>query len=72
MSTLGTKLGHIVIPLATPFKDVNQDLDLDAAAALVDHVISNKLCDSLIVGGTSGEFNSMTLTERIELFRVVK
>jgi len=72
MSTLGTKLGHIVIPLATPFKDVNQDLDLDAAAALVDHVISNKLCDSLIVGGTSGEFDSMTLTERIELFRVVK
>ncbi|HRT28499.1 MAG TPA: 4-hydroxy-tetrahydrodipicolinate synthase [Kiritimatiellia bacterium] len=71
MGTLGTKLGHIVIPLATPF-NVNQDLDLDAAAELVDHVIVNRLCDSLIVGGTSGEFNTMSLKERIELFRVVK
>ena len=72
MSTLGNKLGHIVIPLATPFKETTQDLDLDAAAALVDHVITNKLCDSLIVGGTSGEFNALSLDERRELFRAVK
>ena len=72
MQTLGEKLGHIVVPLATPFKETTQDLDLDAAAALVDHVISNKLCDSLIVGGTSGEFNALSLDERRELFRAVK
>jgi len=72
MQTLGMKLGHIVIPLATPFTETAQDMDLGAAAALVDHVITNRFCDSLIVGGTSGEFNTLSLEERRELFRVVK
>jgi len=72
MQTLGEKLGHIVIPLATPFKEGSQDVNYDAAAALVDHVIVNELCDSLIVAGTSGEVNSLSFEERLELFRVVK
>jgi 4-hydroxy-tetrahydrodipicolinate synthase len=72
MQTLGQKLGHIIIPLATPFKEGSQDVNYDAAAKLVDHVITEKKCDSLIVGGTSGEFNTMSLEERLELFRVVK
>jgi 4-hydroxy-tetrahydrodipicolinate synthase len=72
MQTLGEKLGHIVIPLATPFKEDSQDVNYDVAAALVDHVIVNGFCDSLIVAGTSGEFNTLSLDERFELFRVVK
>lgn len=72
MQTLGKKLGHIVIPLATPFTEEAQDVNYDAAAALVDHVIKRGFCDSLIVGGTSGEFNTLSLDERLELFRVVK
>jgi len=72
MGALGEKLGHIVIPLATPFKEGSQDVNYDAAAKLTDHVIAEKKCDSLIVGGTSGEFNTMSLDERLELFRVVK
>lgn len=72
MATLGEKLGHIIIPLATPFDEITQDINFDAAANLADHVISKDYCDSLIVGGTSGEFNSMSLDERCELFRVVK
>jgi len=72
MQNLGKKLGHIVIPLATPFKPDTQDVNYDAAAKLVDHVISKKLCDSAIVGGTSGEFNALSLEERFELFTVVK
>lgn len=72
MQTLGEKLGHIIIPLATPFEEKTQHVDFDAAAALVDHVIKRKYCDSLIVGGTSGEFNAMSLEERRELFKVVK
>jgi 4-hydroxy-tetrahydrodipicolinate synthase len=72
MQTLGEKLGHIVVPLATPFKEESHDVDYDATAALVDHLISNEFCDSLIVAGTSGEFNTLTLEERFELFRVVK
>jgi 4-hydroxy-tetrahydrodipicolinate synthase len=72
MQRLGDKLGHIVIPLATPFKEGSQDVDLNAAARLADHVVSAGKCDSVIVGGTSGEFNTLSLEERLELFRVVK
>ncbi len=72
MQRLGERLGRIVIPLATPFSEGNQDVDYDAAAALVDHVIRNRCCDSLVVAGTSGEFNTLTVEERFELFRVVK
>jgi 4-hydroxy-tetrahydrodipicolinate synthase len=72
MQKLGDQLGHIIIPLATPFKEGSQDVNFDAAAALADHVISAGKCDSLIVGGTSGEFNTLSLEERLELFRVVK
>ncbi|MFA6272851.1 MAG: 4-hydroxy-tetrahydrodipicolinate synthase [Patescibacteria group bacterium] len=72
MQTLGKKLGHIIIPLATPFKEATQDINFDAAEALVDRVIKRGFCDSLIVGGTSGEFNTLSLDERFELFRTVK
>lgn len=72
MENLGKKLGHIIIPLATPFKKGSQDIDYTAAAELANYVIENKHCDSLVVGGTSGEFNSMSLDERLELFRIVK
>lgn len=70
--TLGEKLGHIIIPLATPFTNDNkQEVDYDAAVSLVDHVIVNNLCDSIIVAGTSGEFNTLSIEERLELFQVV-
>jgi 4-hydroxy-tetrahydrodipicolinate synthase len=72
MQKLGEKLGHIIIPLATPFREDTQDIDFGAAAELVDHVIAKKACDSLIVAGTSGEFNALSLEERLELYRVVK
>jgi 4-hydroxy-tetrahydrodipicolinate synthase len=70
--TLGAKLGPIVIPLTTPFHEHSQDVNCDAAARIVDHVITQNYCDSLIVAGTSGEFNALSLDERFELFRVVK
>ncbi len=69
---LGKKLGHIVIPLTTPFHKDTQDLNLDAAGRITDRLIGEKACDSLIVGGTSGEFNALSVEERIALFRIVK
>jgi 4-hydroxy-tetrahydrodipicolinate synthase len=72
MRSLGEKLGHIIIPLATPFKEGSQDVDYDAAARLADHVVAAGKCDSVIVGGTSGEFNALNMDERLELFRVVR
>ncbi|MFG0250077.1 MAG: 4-hydroxy-tetrahydrodipicolinate synthase [Phycisphaeraceae bacterium JB051] len=72
MENLGKKLGHIIIPLATPFTQDTQAVDYTAAERLVDHLITENKCDSLIVAGTSGEFNSMSFQERVDLFRVVK
>jgi len=73
VESLGKKLGHIIIPLATPFTDdENQNVDYGATISLVNHVIENKFCDSLVVSGTSGEFNAMTIEERFELFKTVK
>ncbi len=72
MQNLGEKLGHIVVPLATPFTQDTQDVNYHAAGNLADHVITKNYCDSLIVAGTSGEFNTMTLQERFELFGVIK
>ena len=73
VESMGKKLGHIIIPLATPFTDdERQDVDYDAVVPLVNHVIENKYCDSLVVAGTSGEFNAMTVEERFKLFETVK
>ncbi len=72
MQKLGDKLGHIIIPLATPFHNDSLKVNYDAAARLADHVIAEGKCDSLIVSGTSGEFNAMSMQERLELYRVTK
>jgi 4-hydroxy-tetrahydrodipicolinate synthase len=73
MQTLGEKLGQIIITLATSIKDdEKQDVNYKATAALADHVIQKDYCNSLLVAGTSGEFYTLTLEERFELFRVVK
>lgn len=73
VGSLGEKLGHIIVPLATPFiDDEYQDVDYEAAVSLVNYVVENKHCDSLVVAGTSGEFYAMTVEERFELFKVVK
>lgn len=72
MKNLGEKLGHIVVPLATPFTEDTQDINYNAAENLADYVITKNYCDSLIVGGTSGEFNTLTMEEKFELFRVIK
>ena len=72
MSSLGKKLGKIVIPLATPFKEGSQEINFTVAGELADFVIERKYCDSLAVAGTSGEFNTMSVEERFELFACVR
>jgi len=70
--TLAKKLGHILVPLVTPFRRDNGDVNYEEMEKLVDHVITRKFCDSLIVTGTTGEFNTQLYEERVELYRVVK
>jgi 4-hydroxy-tetrahydrodipicolinate synthase len=71
MQTLAEKLKHILIPLVTPFKE-NGDVNYAVAEELADFVIKKEYCDSIVVTGTTGEFNTLSSEERVELFKVVK
>ncbi len=72
MKTLAEKLGHIVIPMVTPFDKNRDSVNYNEAEKLVDHLVEKKLCDSILVTGTTGEFNTMTVEERVEMYKVVK
>lgn len=65
------KFGRVLVPMLTAFKD-NGELDLKKSQAIADYVVGEGLCDSLIVGGTTGEFFSMNFEERISLFKAIK
>lgn len=48
------KYGRILLPLVTPFgKD--EEIDYKVYGDLIEYLIKNDLCDSLIVTGTTGE-----------------
>ncbi len=65
------KFGRLLVPMLTAF-DKRGDLDLKKTQEIADYIIEEKLCDSLIVGGTTGEFFSLTGEERVMLFKAVK
>ncbi len=71
MQVLLEKLGRVLLPLLTPF-DGEDQLNVQALAALVDYVIEQDYADSLIVAGTTGEFYALSFEERIRAFEVVK
>lgn len=61
------KYGKILLPLITPY-DENEDINYDRFAELIEYVITNDLCDSLIVTGTTGEASLLSFEERVKLF----
>jgi len=69
---LGEMLKHIIVPLVTPFTRDTQEIDFKATEKLIEHLISKNYCDSILVAGTTGEFNTLLYDERIELFKFVK
>jgi len=71
IAKLADKLGHVLIPMVTPFSK-NGDVNYDQAEKLADYLVSRKYCDCIIVAGTTGEFYALSTKERIELFTVVK
>ncbi len=71
MKNTPSSLGSIVVPMVTPFLP-NGGVNYDLAAEMVDYLIENRMTDSIAVSGTTGEFNTLSFDERIQLFRVVK
>jgi 4-hydroxy-tetrahydrodipicolinate synthase len=65
------KYGKILVPMVTPFKE-DQSVDYEAAVSIAQKLVHDKMADSIILTGTTGEFFTMTFAERVEMFRVVK
>ena len=70
MSTIASQLGRVLVPLVTPFND-DGSVNHDRLAEMAQMVIDRGFCDSLIVGGTTGEFISLTYEERVSLWETV-
>lgn len=60
------KYGKILLPLITPY-DADENVDYGKYAELIEYLITNDLCDSLIVTGTTGEASLLTFDERVKL-----
>jgi len=65
------KYGKILTPMVTPFKE-DQSVDYEAAASIAKKLIEDKMADTIVIGGTTGEFFTMNFKERVKLFQVVK
>lgn len=60
------KYGRILCPLVTPFGK-GEEVDYAVYGKLVNYLIENKLMDSLIVTGTTGEASLLSFEERVQL-----
>jgi 4-hydroxy-tetrahydrodipicolinate synthase len=63
------KFGNVLIPLVTPF-DEKEEVNYSVFEGLIDYVIERDFCDTIIITGTTGEFNTLTFNERAKLFEV--
>lgn len=61
------KFGKILLPLITPFEN-SEEVNYSAFKELIEYAIERDYCDTLIVTGTTGEFNTLTFDERVKLF----
>ncbi len=63
------EFGHVLSAMVTPMR-ADSSLDLDAAAALADHLVDSGH-DGLVVSGTTGESPTTTDEEKVELLHAV-
>ncbi|WP_283682384.1 4-hydroxy-tetrahydrodipicolinate synthase [Parablautia sp. Marseille-Q6255] len=64
--TFEEKYGKILLPLITPY-GVDEEVDYIQYEKLINYVIDQNVCDSLIVTGTTGEASLLTFDERVKL-----
>ena len=57
------------MPIITPFQE-NEEVNYDVFEQLVGYLLKKDAFDTLIVTGTTGEFNTLTFDERVKLFRL--
>lgn len=61
--------GQLLTAMVTPF-DQNGEVDFNATRKLVNYLIDNGT-EGLVVAGTTGESPTLTVEEKVELFKVV-
>jgi 4-hydroxy-tetrahydrodipicolinate synthase len=66
-----TKYGRILVPILTPFA-ADQSVDHAALKGLATYLVDNKMADSLVLSGTTGEFHTQLFAERVAIFETVK
>ena len=71
MNKFVAKYGRILVPLITPYGE-NEEVDYVQYEKLIDYIITNKLGDSLIITGTTGEASLLTFDERVKLMETAK
>ncbi len=64
-------MGRVAVPTVTPF-DKYEEVNFNVFQQLIDFIIRNNYCDSLILTGTTGEFHTMSDEERIEAWKAGK
>ncbi|WP_137803023.1 4-hydroxy-tetrahydrodipicolinate synthase [Kocuria sp. 2SI] len=62
--------GTLLTAMVTPFR-TDGSVDLDSTAALAQRLVGQG-CDGLVVGGTTGEYSTMTDDEHEAVFRAVR
>ena len=65
------RFGRVLSAMVTPFDD-EENLDLDAAAALASWLVQEQKHEGLVLAGTTGEAPTLTHDEQGELFRAVR
>jgi 4-hydroxy-tetrahydrodipicolinate synthase len=64
-------MGRVAVPPVLPFTE-DGEISFGSFEQLIDFIISNKFCDSLILTGTTGEFHTLSDEERVEVWKAGK
>jgi 4-hydroxy-tetrahydrodipicolinate synthase len=65
------RYGKRLVPVVTPFKD-DMSVDYDAMVRIGEILLERGLADSFILTGTTGEFFTLTIEERVKIFEVMQ
>jgi 4-hydroxy-tetrahydrodipicolinate synthase len=65
------RYGKRLVPVVTPFKD-DMSVDYDAMVKIGEILLERDYADSFILTGTTGEFFTLTIEERVKIFEVMK
>jgi 4-hydroxy-tetrahydrodipicolinate synthase len=63
--------GDVLVPLITPFND-NEAVNYDRLAELATWALDTGRGDALVVTGTTGEFPTLSDSERVQSWKIVK